>query len=521
MKSNASYLPLSILIWIFLQAVHPIQAENEDKLIKIIQLPALEATIYEHMERLTNLSGFLFIYDSKVIDNKKVVRIEEGSYTIRQAIDKITGNPGLDLRVKDNYISIQLPTKVAVPVVTDEIPADTISTHFTIEGTLVDQYTEVPIAHASVSVTSNGIGTITNQNGDFRLRLPDSLRHSIILFSHIGYISKNMDIEPLVNKQNRFALESRVISIQEIVVRLVNPQRLIRNMLDNRKLNYATEPVYLTTFYREGIERKKGFVNMTEAVFKVFKVPFSSPRSSDQIKLLKMRRISNEAEKDTLITKFKSGINASMLLDVIKYLPDFLAEEERMQYNFVSSDITIVDGRTANVISFEQKKIAKDPLFKGELYIDAENDALLMAKFEIHPKYVEKAANIFVVKKSRKLDIKPQRIAYTVSYKKWDDKYYINHIRGDLYFRVKKKRQLFSSTPIHTWFEMVTCKIETGDVVRFSRNEILPTKTIFSETNFLYDEAFWGDFNVILPEEELSNSISKITFKIEETEEKQ
>lgn len=74
-------------------------------------------------------------------------------------------------------------------------------------------------------------------------------------------------------------------------------------MLDERRSNYSQHPIYLTTFYREGVERKKGLVGLTEAVFKVYKASYHSNALADQVKLLKMRRISNEQEKDTLITK--------------------------------------------------------------------------------------------------------------------------------------------------------------------------------------------------------------------------
>ena len=64
---------------------------------------------------------------------------------------------------------------------------------------------------------------------------------------------------------------------------------------------------------------------------------------------------------------------------------------------------------------------------------------------------------------------------------------------------------------------MVTCKIDTANVNRFSRIESLPTRPVFSDTHFNYDEGFWGDFNVILPEDKLNEAISRITSKIEET----
>ena len=76
---------------------------------------------------------------------------------------------------------------------------------------------------------------------------------------------------------------------------------------------------------------------------------------------------------------------------------------------------------------------------------------------------------------------------------------------------------MFGSSPLHVWFEMVTCKTDTFNVSRFGRKETLSTRTVFSETKFNYDEGFWGNFNVIPPEEKLNEAIGKISSKIEET----
>ena len=95
----------------------------------------------------------------------------------------------------------------------------------------------------------------------------------------------------------------------------------------------------------------------------------------------------------------------------------------------------------------------------------------------------------------------------------------MNHVRGDLYFKMKGKGQLFFN-PLHIFFEMVTCKVDTNSVIPFPREERLPVKKIFSEENFGYDNNFWGDFNVILPEENINKNLSRITSKIEESESK-
>lgn len=517
MKPRATYCILCFLIRLLLTAALPVQADDSNILKRIIHLPKSKQTVYHLLGEVSERSGYLFIYDSKVIDNEQIVRIPAGNYTIEDAIRRITGNKELSLRLIGNHILIARQedntVKEIAPPLTDSIR------YFKLEGLLRDKFTNEPIPYATVSVSDGSIGSITNQGGEFMLRLPDSLRRSQISFSHLGYQPLEMSGELLAERYSMLSLDPRVVSLQEVVVRITNPLRLLREMQEKIKQNYSQQPVYLTSFYREGVERRHKFVSLTEAVFKIYKTAYNNQNSADQVKLLKMRRISNNQEKDTIIAKMKSGPNAGIMLDVIKNMPDFLMTESEVNYpyTFAHADISVIDNRLVNVISFEQRDFITTPLYKGNLYIDSENNALVRADFEINPKYVKDAAGLLVERKSRNLKITPQKVIYTISYKPWNGSYYINHVRGDLYFKVKRRKQLFGSTPLHIWFEMVTCKAETENVSRFTRKEILPTRTIFSETKFSYDENFWGDFNVIPPEEKLNEAIGKISSKIEET----
>ena len=110
----------------------------------------------------------------------------------------------------------------------------------------------------------------------------------------------------------------------------------------------------------------------------------------------------------------------------------------------------------------------------------------------------------------------PQKVVYTISYKPWQGTYYIHHIRGDLHFKVKRTKMLFGSRDLHIWFEMITCKVETGQVTAFPvQKDCLPVQsspTHISNTM----RTFWKDFNVIPLEEEISKLIEKISLKIEE-----
>ena len=296
------------------------KAADRGVLERVIYLAKSKGTVYTLLGKVSEQSGFLFVYDSKVVDNDRTVKLGAGQRTIRQAVYEIIGRQDISLHIVENHILIN-QLQVQCPVVTTS--KDTLA-YFTLEGKLQDNQSGAPIAYGTVGVVGTSIGSITNQDGEFRLRLPDSLRQGRIGVSHVGYVGQEMDMSLLEAQHAVWSLEPRVIPIQEVVIRAVNPIRLLREMLKAKKTNYASVPIYLTTFYREGVRYKQKFRNLTEAVFKIYKPSPLLNHFQDHVKLLKMSRIVNSQERDTLIAKISAGIDACLQLDIVKSSPDFL-----------------------------------------------------------------------------------------------------------------------------------------------------------------------------------------------------
>ncbi len=496
-----------------------LQATVDDPLLNnAISLPKTKGTVYEMLNKISDLSGIFFIYDAKTIDNNRKAKLSKGKATVKQAIEDVVQDPNIKMKVIGNHILLyktesltsQIKNKPDIQQTSDSI------NYYIIEGEIKDKETLEKLPFTSIRLGESNIGTVSNQNGEFLLKVPDSLKNTIVTFSYIGYETYKVPVELLVENRTNIYMDICYVPIPEIIVGIINPLRIVRGMLDNRDKNYMQQPVLLTTFYREGFDRKKEFINLTEAVFKIYKTPLNSNRP-DQVKLLKMRKITNSNENDSILMKFKAGVEAFFSLDLVKKLPDFLSLDENL-YNYTKIDMTVIDFRLAHVISFEQKSEVEEPLYKGELYIDAENFALLSARFEINPEYIKKAKKDLVLKQGKKYDIIPKEAVYTVSYKEWNGKYIQNYVRGDLTFNVEKKKSFFARrTPIHTYFEMVVCNIETENIKPFPPKESIPTTRIFSETKFIYDQNFWGNFNIILPEQKLNDNIARISSQIEES----
>jgi len=493
-------------------------ARAEDVLDREIQLPKVKETTYALLNRITDQTGYFFIYDSEFINSEKKVKFPGGTHTLRQSIYLITQDKNIQIKVISQHILLY-KKEIPPPIDLKSPPVKNDSLNFIAAKAVVrDAQTKEPIPYVSVSIGETGAGTVTNQSGEFMFKLPLSDSIQNIHISHIGYNQQNIPVELFLNHTVDIYMQTKIVPLQDVIVGIVNPQKIVREMLNSRTVNYSNEPVYFTNFYREGIEKKNTIVSLTEAVLRIYKTGFESS-ADDQVKLLKMRKISNADEKDSIVLKMRAIIDASLRLDIIKYLPDFLELNDDNPFNYTKIDMTVTDSSLAHVIAFEQRPGITEPLYKGELYINANNSALLATHFEVNPQFVDKATDLFVIKKPKGVDIQPENVGYNVYYKYWNGKYYLNHIRGDLTFKIKKKNVFFqSSKSIHTFFEMVVCKIDTTDVKKFSGKESIPTRNVFSETKFQYDDRFWGDFNVILPEKELNEAISRISSKIEEME---
>ena len=82
------------------------KADGGDVLDRIIQLPKAKETIYSLLGKISEQSGYLFIYDSKVINNDSIVQVKKMNCSVRQAIHEITGSKDLELKVLGQHILI-------------------------------------------------------------------------------------------------------------------------------------------------------------------------------------------------------------------------------------------------------------------------------------------------------------------------------------------------------------------------------------------------------------------------------
>lgn len=462
------------------------------------------------LKAISRHTGFYFTYDSKIIDTDIRVSLEADQSPLIDILKSVLLNDSLQYSVIGNHIIIsRLAESDSLSTADTLLPDKT----YLVTGRVIDSYTGEPLPFATVAVKNRPKGTITNSNGFFTMTLGTNFLYDTISISYLGYINRSIPVKQTIGNEFTISMFRDYIPIPEIIIRTQIPCDIIRKSIASIPTNYGTTPASMWSFYREAIKKGKDLHLYSEAVLQIYKSSYTNARFNDQVKVIRSRKNENISSADTLLIRLQAGLNSSLLLDGIGNRYDFMDEENFNFYRYNMTDIVTIDGAAAFVIEFEQEEYITTPLFRGAIMINTTDYALMQAEFEINPSYIDKSDEIFVTGSARGYTIRPESVKYRVSYIKRGDRYYLNHVRGDLRFMVKKKRRLFS-TPYDVFFELAVTSANTTNVTRFERDEIIPLQSVFSRTVRGYDARFWEGFDFLSPEDDLVKSLESISMRL-------
>ncbi len=382
------------------------------------------------------------------------------------------------------------------------------------KGTVYDSKTNEPLVFATLAVEGTHIATVCNADGQFSFKIPNEYVGGNMLVSYIGYQKKSIPIKSLQPEDNVIKLDMTTVPLVEVSVFPSDPDLLIRAVMNRRDQNYMDVPISKTAFYRETIKKGWSYVSLTEAVVDIFKHPYNSSRN-DQAKLIIGRKSTDYSKIDTLVFRLQGGPVSALMLDIMKD-PYTLFDQEMFEYyTFEMSNITRVDDRMLYVLSFAQKPDVKTPLFFGKLYIDTESLAITSAAFNMNISNREEAARMFIRRKPASARVYPTETAYLVNYREQDGKWYFGYARAQVAFRVNWRRKLFN-TNYYTTMEMAVTDWKIAEDRPYRLSDRLRMNVIMEDAvEGFADDAFWGDYNVIEPEQPIENAIRRIQRSLE------
>ncbi len=377
-------------------------------------------------------------------------------------------------------------------------------------GIILDEQSKNPLVFASITIKGSNISTVTNNDGEFLLKVPSNMLTNSIIISFLGYQSKEVSIASLSKKNNKITLAASIIQLPEINVKLPkSASELVWQTLRKKGVNNLNEQALMTAFYRETIKKRRKNVSLAEAIVTVYKQPYTSLKR-DKIKLYKARKSTDYTKLDTLALKLQGGPFNALYIDLMKY-PEYIFTEDMLKlYQFSFAPSTTVKERPVYVVNFKQRDDVGEPLYYGKLFIDSESLALTSAIYNLNVKNQELVSDLFVKRKPKDVKVYPTKAAYRVDYREKNGKWYYGYSNVQLTFKIDKKRKWFNSYySLSSEMAVTDWQLDQQENLR-SKERLKPTIIIADEASGFSDPEFWGAYNVIEPEKSIESAIRKI-----------
>jgi predicted nucleotidyltransferase len=322
---------------------------------------------------------------------------------------------------------------------------DIVQTFSEFKGTVIDGKSKAPLSFATLTVDGTNISTVTNSDGEFLLKVPNTMVDSSIRISFLGYQVKTVPLSNLNGENIQILLEESATQLSEIKINVPKDAiTLVRAALNKKSEHFINEETVMTAFYRETIKKRRRNASLSEAIVEIYREPYSSSKS-DKIKLIKARKSTDYSRLDTLALKLEGGPFSALYADVIKYPQYIFSENDFSNYEFSFDKSTEINNRSVYVVKFKPHENIVIPMHYGKLYIDAETFSLVSAIYNLDVENREMATKMFVKKKPNRVTVYPTEAAYRVDYRTQNGKWHYGYSNLQLTFKVNWKGRLFNN----------------------------------------------------------------------------
>ncbi|WP_300434490.1 carboxypeptidase-like regulatory domain-containing protein [Christiangramia sp.] len=131
----------------------------------------------------------------------------------------------------------------------------TIAQVLTVRGIIKNDSTSEPIPYVNIMFENYGMGTSSNENGQFGFIIPDSLSTENIVISHVGFNSKKVSIQEVLEKSTILLIPKKEFLAEVSISQVLKDKRHIfrpENSLEAvgiGNMNAALYPSTIARFY--------------------------------------------------------------------------------------------------------------------------------------------------------------------------------------------------------------------------------------------------------------------------------
>ena len=357
----------------------------------------------------------------------------------------------------------------------------------TFTGTIRESGNNQPIEMVSIGVENFNVGTVTNEEGKFRITVPAEAK--TLLFNHLNYKVSTYELASGKSEID-ILLEPAGYDLDEIVVTSKPVDQIFSDVLNTSKKRLE-KSLLINTYGREFISLNGKIVKFSDGLLDYY-IKRKSGASDLFIKQSRTFKLNQTEDKSDLESR-KEAIAFYDITEAMEDAYDFKAIKtltNTKEYDFELRTKKDNAGNELEIIKIIPKPEVEKDLYIGSITYDAKTKLILeidLKKSPEHQKY-SKLYNFLIVK------MKINEFAKKINFKLDGDKYVMTYSQNRINFYVKTKKSFDDTFEFVNDFVMMDYKEGEFD---FDRKLRFKKKGLFEAGNNIQNE-YWKTSNIIL-----------------------
>jgi len=391
----------------------------------------------------------------------------------------------------------------------------TAQDYWQIKGIVTNSETREPLPYANLRIVNKSFGTISNQQGQFIIRLPAEFRSDTVSISHLGFKKQILPLDQVKTESITIILEPEVYELKEVTAQGLTARGLMQRCLEKIPDNYPAQVVGMTAFYRETIRENGLPIQSVEAVLGLNKRSYSNDKKNDRMVLLKGRQNKEVYESRVWeYVNFVDGPYEALESDVCKYPDDFITLP-KTRFNFLDPkhfrfyDYSFLEvpgqaGEEYYLIRIIPPAGKKRAVLEGEIYIDKLSSAIIRIDYRINPYHIKRTSvvDIYTESELNKLDIYSQTNSFdcSVNYRQYKGKWFLDYVRINYNFHLLWLDDHYLAE-IDNTIQFVITDFDMDRLYTTKYGKLIKRKFPLPQQLGKPDDSFWENYNYLIREE--------------------
>ncbi len=369
-----------------------------------------------------------------------------------------------------------------------------------IKGKILTEDTKERIPFASIGIPEKGIGNISNETGDFELKIPAAAKDARVCISALGFKEICQPVSGFKGKNNTIFLEPANLQLATVEVKALSAENLVKEAIKRIPENYASKPVKYTYYQRQASIINDKPVYLIESVSEAYR---NFLKDNHQLSLKKSRGMATSPENQKRMDNVWVAVFSILAYDNIHTYPDYLHPSKSKNFNYKLVDEKLIGPDTVYVIAFnpKSKKNGNEaPGTEGKLYLHNRSYAIIrLERQDNKAELARENASIGskAVNKACKCTSTYLGNFAQISYKRIGKRWYfshansqgLNHTAGESY-PVPENSQ--------TLTQLVVTNIAVENAPEIPEAErVKPFRNHYSKAPKDMNEAYWEQYNVL------------------------